>query len=740
MSTIKDVADRAGVSTATVSNYLNKKKPVSRAVGKRIDEAVEYLHYNINITAQSLKSQRYQTIGVILPNLSDSYYVQVYQGIESAFRGTDYYLNLAFSYDLPELEEQAARSFLSRQVGGLILVSCCPDKGDFYNENFIKQGRPVVLIDRDIEAAQTDFVGFHNESAIDAVSSSLLKLGLKNPALLVGPEKFSCEASSICGFRKNFPNGAIISVSLEKEDAFRKTTRLLKGPLPDAILATSELTATGIVEAMAVLGFSQKQIPVITLGEEHWNRHTHSFAFCSINRPAIRLGSKAAIQLLNKINKPIQDPLRDFLSCNTNEVERQIASIFAEKKDHISTDNSPSIRILLLDTPAVHSFCRLLKNFEMTTGIRVIADLKPHNSLYNTIIFGAADYDIVMYDMPWLPILASQHILQQLQKVDVSPFLPGAMEYYGKFDGKYYGVPLMYAPQMLYYRKSLFDDQELCAMYEKKYGAQLKPPRTFAEFNTVAKFFTQDTDKIPYGISVAGAYPECLSPELYMRLRAYDSLVLDDMGNVVLDNAGAAKAYTNFLQAIQYAKPDYRNTTDVDAAESFLSGETAMLISYPGFLINVSDLRKNSRLGSIGCSFIPGRAPILGGWGLGISSFSRWTNEARLFLNWATDEAMGNYFSMLGGYTAVSATYTNDELVNLYPWLPSYREIYPYAKPMLPNISRDGHVVSPNDIDEVVCKWLYQFLDGTIGLREAIENTTTEMQKLIATNLNDGIF
>ncbi len=736
MATIKDVARLAGVSTATVSNYLNKTKPVSRKVSLRIDEAVRDLHYNMNMTAQTLKSRKYQSIGVILPNLNDSYYVQVYQGIESAFRGTGYHLNLAFSYDLPELEEHAVRDFLARQVGGLILVTCCPDKGGFYEEFFIKQGRPVVLIDRDIDSLNADFIGFDNELTMNVISQELLHYGHTKPVLFAGPEKFTCEASCISGFREIFPESTIISTSLEKEDAFRKAAGLFKGSVPDAILATSELTATGIVEAMEVLGFSQKEIPVITLGEEHWNRHTHSFAACSINRPAIRLGAKAAKQLSTKIDNPVQRSESIRLSCDLDDVKQQILRLLVKQKEHVAIKNTQPVRILLLDTPAVHSFCRLLKNFENRTGIRVAPVLKPHNTLYDIIVSGSGDYDIIMYDMPWLPILASQKVLRELEYVDTASFLPGAMEYYGKFNGKYFGVPLMYAPQMLYYRNSLFEDPELCVKYEKMYGMQLKPPRTFKEFNTVAKFFTQDTNKIPYGISISGAYPECLSPEIYMRLRAYDSQVVDRSGNVVLDSPKAVHAYENFLQAVEYAKPDYLHTTDVDAAESFLRGETAMLISYPGFLVNVSDLRKNSRLGSIGCNYIPGRAPILGGWGLGISSRSTQWNAAKEFLDWATNEAMGNYFSMLGGYTAVAATYTNDELVNLYPWLPRYLEIYPYAKPMLPSISRGDHVVSPNDIDAVVCKWLYRLLDGSVKVEDTIKNTQFEIEGLVNASLN----
>ena len=73
MANIKDVAALAGVSVATVSNYLNKTKPVSRQTGIKIEAAVSQLQYTQNLAAKSLKSNTYQNIGVILPNLSDSY-------------------------------------------------------------------------------------------------------------------------------------------------------------------------------------------------------------------------------------------------------------------------------------------------------------------------------------------------------------------------------------------------------------------------------------------------------------------------------------------------------------------------------------------------------------------------------------------------------------------------------------------------------------------------------------------
>ena len=123
MATIRDVAQKAGVSVATVSNYLNASKPVSRAVSERIKQAVEELHYTPSTAAKNLRGQKNHEIGILLPNLDDPYYVQIFQGIEKAFSNSDYFLNIAFSDDAPELERAALEGFSSKQVCGLILVS-----------------------------------------------------------------------------------------------------------------------------------------------------------------------------------------------------------------------------------------------------------------------------------------------------------------------------------------------------------------------------------------------------------------------------------------------------------------------------------------------------------------------------------------------------------------------------------------------------------------------------------------
>lgn len=746
MATIKDVARLAGVSVGTVSNYLNKTKPVSRATATRISDAVRQLQYAPNFSAKSLKSSVYKDIGVILPNLNDSYYVQLYQGIESAFHGSDYYLNLRFSYDIPEIETKAAMDMLSKQVSGLIVVTCQPDNRKFYYEHFTRDNRALVLVDRAITQLDASTVFFDSRSIMEKITGHLLASGMGPVHLMTGPENYSCEAACIEGFCAACreagdadPRQNILHIELNKEDAFRKTTRLLKRTIPGSILATSELTATGIVEALQLLGYQPEDIPVITLGEEHWNKFTQTFAKFSVARPAIKMGTEAARILLDKIQNPdCRESIHRVLQADCDDTIQKLRQRLLPQRAVSSPPTRRSIRVLMLDTPAVHAFCRLIKHFENRTGIRVQVDFKPHNQIFDQIIRShtgeSGGYDVYMYDIPWLPMLAARGVLKELSarlgELDVPNFLAGSMENYGLYKGGYYGVPLVYAPQMLYYRKNLFEDYTLCTRYEKLYGAPLKPPRTFTEFETVAKFFSTQTVQIPYGISVPAAYPECLAPELYMRLRAYGSEVIDGKGNVVINNPRSIRAYANLLQSIRSAKPDYMQATDVSAVSDFLQGETAMLITYPGFLTDVSDLRKNKQIGSIGCTYIPGRTPLLGGWGMGIDSRSS-IEDAFAFLKWACNEEMGNYFSMLGGYCAIRSAYTNDELVNLYPWLTLYESINAYCQPMLPSVSTGGTVISPNRIDEIVCKWLYLLIDNKIEIPDALARTQEDLERLL---------
>ena len=755
MATIKDVARQAGVSIATVSNYLNQTKPVSKEAALRIQAAVDALQYAPNLSAKSLKSNSYMDIGIVLPNFDDPYYVQMFQGIESTFQNTGYFTNLAFSYDIPDFERNITYNFLKKKIKGMILISCQPDSWKFYYDHFTSdQNRPLVLIDRDIHSLDANFGSLDNQSVIRRMTAGLLEQGYRQIFLLSGPQSFECEHKCILGFQEVFLASSLpydpaflVKTNLSKEDAFRKTIQLLRNTRPEALITTSETIADGAIEALTLLGFRSDEIPVLTLGEEHWNLYTKSFASVSAPRPAIKLGQTAAGLLLEQLNSPLTKENEKIILPDTCPNYRIPPLPTREKCLTDEPACTKKLRILMVNTPQVHTLQGLLRNFENNTGIKAEVTILPHHYLYETILQKhqaqeEEPYDVFMYDIPWLSALATNHVLADITKeirdLDLSIFLPDCLKYFSEFNHRYYGIPFMYAPQILYYRKDLFENPELKALYERQNNISLRPPLTLKEFHTVADFFTCPTDAIPYGISIPAAYNECLAPEIYMRLNAYGSGVFDSKGNVCLDRPSSLKAYIHLLRSVRSAKPDFRSADDVSIVQDFLNGNTAMLITYPSFLTDVVDLRKSSMVGSIGYHHIPGKSPLLGGWSLGISSRSSRKQEAFSFLKWICDEQTANYFALLGGQSAITSTYTNDELNKLYPWLPLYLDTYQYTRPTLPPRLKNGVILSQNDIDAIVCKWIYKILDQEIEVQDAITNTHRELEQLTTSLLQSS--
>lgn len=732
MATIKDVAQRAGLSIATVSNFLNHTKPVSPAAAQRITQAIEELQYTANAAAKDLRSRKSHEIGVLLPNFDDPYYVQIFQGIEKAFSGSSYFVSIAFSYDSPAQEKETVESFLRKQVAGLILVSCKPDAWRYYYDNFTSRGKPVVMVDRRIQALDASFVQVDSYFTVRRITAALLSQGCGNIHLFSGSGDFTCESSCIRAFQDAHAHAGVpltqsqqVQLPLTKERGFSQAIRLLRQQRPGAIVTTSSLVASGIIEARQLLGLGEKDLPVFTLGEEHWNTFTQTMASFATARPAIKLGSTAAQMMLGQLASPLRDTEHVVL-------EDTGAPVFsrAEPVPREPLEEGP-LRILMLDSPAVHDFQVLIGNFEHLTRVKTEIRFFSHSAMFNEIQNAADRYDVMMFDIPWLSVLAGTGVLEDISKdldqFDTSRFFPNCLSYFGAFQGGIYGIPFISTPQMLYYRKDLFSDPVLQAEYEKWSGVSLRPPLSLREYNAIAGFFTQNTDAVDYGVSVAAAYNECFAPEVYFRLHAFGSNFFDKNGAVCFDNPNTLKAYINFRRTFHYAKPDYLRATDTSVVEDFLRGETAMLITYPAFLPNDAHLLENA---SIGQSLVPGRRPLLGGWSFGIRKDTPRRAAALAFLQWTCDKTISNYFTIMGGQTAISSTYTNDEMVKLFPWLPQYYKTYPYTEPQYYPALPGGKPLPAKQIDDILCKWAYECLIYNKDISASIAATHRELEEL----------
>lgn len=752
MATLKDVAQEAGVSIATVSNYINRTKAVKESKAQIIQQAIDRLHYIPNFAARSLKTNINGEIGVILPSFNDSYYVQIFQGIERYFRQEGYFVNVAFSDEVPELERSIITNFLKKKISGIILLTCMPGDFPYFYESFKESGTALVHLDRRIPGLDANFIAFDNRAAIRYATLRLIADGRRNIVLMIGDKAFSCEEECLRGYLQACDEAEIpqegrtvCRTALNKESAFRAVTRLFGEVRADAFITSAAPCALGICESLSMLGIRVPgDVAVLSLGEDNWNRSFAGDGIRRSRRPAIIMGRKAAQLLHKQISAPAT-----FESASLILQDRVLGaepeSSAPVLRPGLSRPEERRIRVTMLKTPQVDAFVTMLPHFERTTGIRVELNILEHRRLLGAIEgehawgYDGPLSDVYMVDIPWLYSLVENGILSDITayidtpEFDPGIFLPGSLKYFSEVGGRYYGLPFMFAPQILFYRKDLFENRALQDAYKKQFGIALRPPKTWAEFNTAASFFTRAENPhspTAYGTAVAAAYDECLMPELYMRLRAYGSQIYNEHFEVVFDSPQTLKAYICFLKTIGNVPPNFQQATDVSVVSDFIGGDCAMLITYPSFLSNVIDLQKSAIAGKIGYDHIPGKSPILGGWSLCVSSKSSQKEQAFSFLNWACGAKIANYFSILVGQSVISDIFENDELQSVYPWLPLFHEVYGETRPVLPPIRKGKPIIPLPEIEHIICEGVYEIMNQGIPIVDAIQQSHQALRKL----------
>lgn len=145
-ATIKDVAERAGVSSATVSHVINKTRFVSDETKERVQRAIEELAYSPNVTARNFRMGKNNTIGVIIPDISNSYFATIVEELEAVISRKKYNLIVSNTKETKGKELSYVRLLTSGLVDGLVIASTCKSFSEL--QDVLPDGFPVVFIDR----------------------------------------------------------------------------------------------------------------------------------------------------------------------------------------------------------------------------------------------------------------------------------------------------------------------------------------------------------------------------------------------------------------------------------------------------------------------------------------------------------------------------------------------------------------------------------------------------------------
>ena len=261
-TSLKDLADKLGVSIATVSRALRNSHEVGEEMTQKVKKLAKELNYRPNPFAQSLRKEAPRVIGVIVPNLVTHYYAAVLDGIEDYASKLGYSVISANSHEDHEREAQALDNFLNMHVEGII-ACLAQDTTDYSHfEQLHKMGVPLVFFARCcLEDMFSQVVG-NGDVAAQEATQHMIETGSRRVAFIGGPNHLDMVRRRKHGYlealRENripIDRDLVVCDKIDFDVARKATLRLLEGENPpDAILAFNDIITYAAFDAIKSKG------------------------------------------------------------------------------------------------------------------------------------------------------------------------------------------------------------------------------------------------------------------------------------------------------------------------------------------------------------------------------------------------------------------------------------------------------------------------------------------------------
>ena len=308
--TLKELALKLGVSVSTVSKALSDSPEISEITKNKIKEVAKLLNYQPNTLARQLKTGKTNTIGVIVPSIQNDFFVQVLDGIQKGLAASNYNMIISMSNESYRLEKQTIDSLYNGIVDGFILAVSEETQilgVSEYFKNIINSGKPIVLVDRNLEEVATDKVEIDDKKATYNATKSLLDLGRKNFALVSTLGSLSVGKLRKNGFTEaldeasNNPTYTILET--DTENIAEATSKLLNSNTLDAIVTLDEEASIAAFESAKAHHINvPKDMSLIGFLNERMATHI-SPSFSTINQHGIKIGEQAAKLMVERLQR-----------------------------------------------------------------------------------------------------------------------------------------------------------------------------------------------------------------------------------------------------------------------------------------------------------------------------------------------------------------------------------------------------------------------------------------------------
>jgi DNA-binding LacI/PurR family transcriptional regulator len=339
MPTIKDVAQKAGVSLATVSRVLNGYPYVADDVRARVLDAIEILNYHPSRVAQRLRAPQSRLIGVIFSDIKNPFYTLALSGIEQILSEQGLSVLIGNSNSNRDREDNFIALMKAEDVAGLIIAPVWEDSAVL--AEIVHSGLPVVVIDRNPSHLGVDTVLADNLMGAYTAIQHLIQLGHTRIAILNGPQHLTSGRERYTGFLQAIEEaGLTVDPDLVRfgdyqlESGYRLTHELLAlAHLPTALFIANNLMTIGALNAIHEANCRiPDDIAVIGFDDLPWAISLNP-PLTTVAQPTFDIGVRAAELLLDHIANPdrpahtvvLNTQLIVRASCSSTDMRRNVA-------------------------------------------------------------------------------------------------------------------------------------------------------------------------------------------------------------------------------------------------------------------------------------------------------------------------------------------------------------------------------------------------------------------------------
>lgn len=307
--TLSDVARVAGVSRATVSLVIRKSPLVAETTRQKVSRVMADLDYVRDIGAARLRDKHSHTVGVVVPNLVNSFFTEFLSGVEQVMGESDRVVLMANSHDDPVRQDEILQRFRGHGVDGVIL---CPAQGTepALIARLSQWGLPLVQSLREVGEEASDFAGGDYLAAVGLAVRHLVAQGHHRIAFLSVSARTSARTERLTGFARALAetgaeDAGIVDAELSWEGAARSAAQILAlSSKPTAVLCFNDVLAAGLMVGLRRAGvIPGRDIAVVGLDDLPLAELTHP-PLSSVAMSPDAIGAAAARLLARRMADP----------------------------------------------------------------------------------------------------------------------------------------------------------------------------------------------------------------------------------------------------------------------------------------------------------------------------------------------------------------------------------------------------------------------------------------------------